>query len=244
MELLTQIVISGILSVALSIIAYKLRMLTFTGALASLVVGYTVGVFGSVYWLILLVIFTAAGLVATKMDFSNKSSYGLQEGDHGERSHLNVLGVGLPACIFAFLYLLNGQFHDDYSFALTVAFITTLTVAAADTVGSEIGIRDGKVWLITTFERVKRGTNGGISVTGTVSSLIASVFTGLIGWLLIFDGISIYILVPMVMGLVGSLLDSVFGATLENKGRMSKYANNSLSAIISAVLGMLIVLYI
>jgi len=243
-DLLTQIVISGILSVALSIIAYKLRMLTYTGALASLVVGYTVGVFGSIEWLILLVAFTFAGLIATKMDFGDKAKNGLQEGDNGERSHMNVLGVGLPACLFAFLYLMNGLFNEQYGYALTVAFITTLTVAAADTVGSEIGIRDGKVWLITTFERVKRGTNGGISVTGTVSSAVASAFTGIVGWLLIFKGIDINILIPIAMGFVGSLIDSVFGATLENKGRMSKYMNNCMSAVIGALVGMIIVLCI
>jgi len=194
MELIIQIIISGILSLALSIAAYKLRMLTFSGALASLFIGYTVGVFGSIEWLILLIIFTSAGLIVTKMDINQKSALSLQEGDFGERTYKNVLGVGIPACLFAFLYwllhmLLNGQ----YDFALTVAFITTLTVAAADTVASEIGIRDGKVWLITTFERVKRGTNGGVSVLGTSASVAATVFTGLIGWLLIFKGIDIYV---------------------------------------------------
>ena len=245
MELLTQIVISGILSVALSVIAYRLRMLTYTGALASLVVGYTVGVFGSVEWLILLVAFTFAGLTATKMDISEKSKYGLQEGDFGERSHKNVLGVGLPACIFAFLYgVLHTPLNGQYDLALTIAFITTLTVAAADTVASEIGIRDGKVWLITTFERVRRGTNGGVSVLGTASSVVAAVFTGIIGWLLIFRGIDAYVLIPISMGILGNLVDSVLGATLENRGTISKFTNNSISAIIGAVVGMIVVLYL
>jgi len=245
MELLTQIVISGILSAALSVIAYKLRMLTFTGALASLVVGYTVGVFGSLEWLILLIIFTSAGLIATKMDLSEKSKYGLQEGDSGERTHKNVLGVGIPACVFAFIYgLFHTQLSGQYDLALTVAFITTLTVAAADTVASEIGVRDKKVWLITTFERVRRGTNGGVSVIGTAASIVAAVLTGLIGWLLIFDGISYYVLIPIMMGIAGNLIDSILGATLENKGGISKYANNCVSAFLSAVIGMVIVLLV
>ena len=245
MDLLTQILISGILSVALSVIAYKLRMLTYTGALASLLVGYIVGVFGSIEWLILLIVFTFAGLTATKLDISEKSKYGLQEGNYGERSHLNVLGVGLPACIFAFLYgMLHNHLSGQYDLALTVAFITTLTAAAADTVASEIGVRDGKVWLITTFERVKRGTNGGVSVLGTGSSVVAAAFTGIIGWLLIFKGIDAYVLVPIAMGILGTLVDSVLGATLENKGKISKYANNCVSAMIGAVLGMVIVIFI
>jgi len=243
MELMTQIIISGILSLALSVIAYKLRMLTFTGALASLLVGYTVGVFSSIEWLILLIAFTLIGLAVTKMDINEKNKHGLQEGNFGERTHKNVLGVGVPACIFAFLYgLLHNLYGTHYDLAMTVAFITTLTVAASDTVASEIGIRDKKVWLITTFERVKRGTNGGVSVLGTVASVVASAFTGVIGWLLIFRGIDAYVLIPIAMGVVGNVLDSVLGATIEKNGKVSKYVNNSLSAIIAAVLGIIIVL--
>ncbi len=243
MELITQMVISGILSAALSLIAYKFRMLTFTGSLASFFVGYIVGVFGSIEWLILLVAFTFAGLIATKMDLNEKSEYGLQEGNFGERTHKNVLGVGIPACIFAFLYgVLHAHMNGQYDLALTVAFISTLTVAAADTVASEIGIRDKKVWLITTFERVRRGTNGGVSVLGTASSIVASVFTGVVGWLLIFKGLDAYVLIPIAMGILGNTVDSVLGASLESRGKITKYTNNCVSAMIGAVVGLMIVL--
>jgi len=253
MELMTQIIISGILSLALSVIAYKLRMLTFTGALASLFVGYTVGVFGSLEWLILLIAFTFVGLAVTRMDLSEKNRHGLQEGNFGERSHKNVLGVGIPAVLFAFLYgivlySIDHQYllisYKAAELALTVAFITTLTVAAADTVASEIGIRDKKVWLITTFERVKRGTNGGVSVLGTAASVAASTFTAVVGWLLIFKGIDAYVLIPIAMGVLGNIIDSILGATIEKNGKVSKFVNNSVSAIIAATIGLFLVLYL
>ncbi|MDR1954503.1 MAG: DUF92 domain-containing protein [Candidatus Methanoplasma sp.] len=247
---MTQMIISGILSAALAFAAYQFRMLTLSGAIASFFVGYIVGIFGTIEWLILLVAFTFAGLIATKMDMNDKAECGLQEGNFGERSHKNVLGVGIPACIFAILYgtsdtiltPLLGALPIQYNFALTVAFITTLTVAAADTVASEIGIRDKRVWLITTFERVKRGTNGGVSVLGTASSAAAAVFTGVVGWLLIFKGLDILVVVPIVFGIMGNLLDSVLGATLERKGKITKYANNCLSALSGAVLGFAVIL--
>lgn len=245
MEWITQIIISGVLSAILSIVAYYFRMLTYSGALASLLVGYTVGVFGSMEWLILLIAFTFVGLTVTKMDFGNKYKNGLQEGISGERNHKNVFGVGIPACVFAILYgLSHNLMHGSLDFALTVAFISTLTVAAADTVASEIGIRDKKVWLITTFERVKRGTNGGVSVLGTLIGLAASAVTGIIGWLLIFKGIDVYVLIPIAMGVVGNAIDSLFGAAFENKGKMSKYTNNCLSSLLAALLGLIIVWFI
>jgi Predicted membrane protein len=237
-------VISGVLSALLSLIAFRFRALTFWGAVASFFVGYIVGIFGSVEWLILLVSFTIVGLIITKMDLSDKVRNDLIEG-YGERSHLNVLGVGLPACIIAILYsTAQIYFGKQYDFALTVAFICTLAVAAADTVASEIGIRDKKVWLITTFERVKRGTDGGISVLGTLSSLVASVFTCVIGWLLLCGDIDIYILVPITMGFLGNIIDSLLGATLESKGKISKYTNNCTSAMVGAALGALIIIFL
>jgi uncharacterized protein (TIGR00297 family) len=244
MELITQMLISGILSATLSAVAYKLRMLTFTGAVASFFVGYIVGLFGSVYWLLLLIAFTAAGLAATRMNIYDKKQYDLQEGEDGERSYKNVLGVGIPPCLIAFLYgLQHSLLGGDYDLEFTVAFITTLAVAAADTVASEIGVRDKKVWLITTFERVRRGTNGGISATGTLASLAAAAFTSVIGWLLIFNGIDILVMIPIAMGFLGNILDSVFGASFEGKGKMSKYANNCISALLAAVLGLFLVWY-
>ena len=243
MELMTQMLISGILSASLSLIAYKFRALTFSGAIASFFVGYIVGLFGSVEWLILLVGFTMVGIAVTKMDFSNKKKNGLLEGNDGERSHKNVLGVGFPPCLIAVLFaFLHSVYNGQYDLALTVAFICTLSVAAADTVASEIGSRDKKVWLITTFERVKRGTNGGVSVTGTLFSLAAAAVTSIVGWLLIYQEFDVYILIPFAMGFLGNVLDSVLGATLENRSIISKYTNNCVSALIGAVLGLLIVL--
>ena len=242
MDLVTQMVISGVLSALLSVIAFRFRALTFWGAVASFFVGYIVGIFGSVEWLILLVSFTIVGLVITKMDLSDKVRNDLIE-DYGERSHRNVLGVGLPACIIAILFSTSQiYFGKQYDFALTIAFICTLAVAAADTVASEIGIRDKKVWLITTFERVKRGTDGGISVLGTLSSLVASAVTCVIGWLLLCGDIDMYILVPITMGFFGNIVDSLLGATLESKGKISKYTNNCTSALVGAALGALIII--
>ena len=241
--LMTQMIIAGVLSAALSMIAYRFRALTFWGAVASFFVGYTVGIFGSIQWLILLVGFTLVGLAITKMDISDKRVHGLLEGEDGERTHMNVIGVGLPACIVAILYAISHAYvGTTYDLALTVAFICTLTVAAADTVASEIGTRDKKVWLITTFERVKRGTNGGISVLGTASSLVAATITCLVGWLLIFEGVDSFILIPIFAGFMGNIIDSLLGATLESRKLISKYTNNCVSALLGAAIGAILII--
>ena len=121
-----------VLSAALSIEAYKLQCLTKGGAVASFAVGAFVGVFASINAFFLLTIFTIAGFIATLKDFDKKSEQGLQEGRKGERTWKNVLGVGLPPCIAVALNYAG--LLDPTAFA--IMFISTITVAGADTIAS------------------------------------------------------------------------------------------------------------
>lgn len=224
------IVMAVVLSAALSVEAYKLQCLTRGGAVASFAVGAFVGVFGSINAFFILTVFTVAGFVATLKDFNKKKDEGLQEGKSGERTWKNVLGVGLPPCLAVALWSVG--LLDYTEFALV--FISTITVAGADTIASEIGVRDKKVYMITNFERVEAGVNGGVSVLGTAVSTIAALVIALMGWFVVMESVDILFLIPFVAGVLGNIMDSVFGAVLENKGYISKYTNNCSTALIGA----------
>ena len=229
-----------LLSAALSVLAYMLRCLTKDGAVASFLVGACVGVFSSINAFFLLTVFTIAGFMATIRDFDRKKAQGLQEGQLGERTWKNVLGVGLPPCLVVLLEYAG--FLDQTAFA--VMFISSITVAGADTIASEIGVRDRKVYLITTFERVEPGVNGGVSVLGTAVSTVAALLIAVLGWFVITETLDVLLLIPFAMGVLGNILDSVFGEVFENRGRMSKYTNNCSTALIASVVGLLIYLAI
>ena len=119
-------------------------------------------------------------------------------------------------------------------------FISTITVAGADTIASEIGVRDKKTYMITTFKRVEPGINGGVSALGTGVSTIAALLVAILGWFVITGSLSLMLLLPFAMGVLGNILDSVFGAILENPGYISKYTNNCSTALISGILGAVI----
>lgn len=222
-----------VLSAALSIEAYKLQCLTKGGAVASFAVGAFVGVFASINAFFLLTIFTIAGFIATLKDFDKKSEQGLQEGRKGERTWKNVLGVGLPPCIAV---ALNYAGLLDLT-AFAIMFISTITVAGADTIASEIGVRDKNVYMITSFEKVEPGINGGVSKMGTAVSTVAALLIAILGWFVITETLDWMLLIPFAMGVLGNLLDSIFGAVLENPGYISKYTNNCSTALIGAVIG-------
>jgi uncharacterized protein (TIGR00297 family) len=221
------------LSAALSFIALKTRCLTKDGSVASFLTGSFTGVLGSLGAFALLTLFTLAGFVATKSGMARKEKYGVVEGAAGERTWKNVAGVGLPPCL---VVALNAAFPMDPTL-FAVTFISTITVAGADTIASEIGVRDDKAYLITNMKRVSPGTNGGVSVLGTTVSTIASLAIAVVGWLVMGQNIGWIVLVPFLSGVVGNLLDSVFGALLEDRGLMTKYGNNFSTAVIGAAFG-------
>lgn len=227
------IVAAVIISLILSIEALKLHCLTKDGTIASFGVGAFIGVFSSINAFFLLTVFTMAGFAATLKDFDKKLAEGLQEGKLGERTWKNVVGVGLPPCI-AVAMDLTGQISQE---AFAVLFVSTIAVAGADTIASEIGVRDKKVYMITNFQRVEPGVNGGVSVLGTSASTVAALLIAALGWFVITEKLDLLLLIPFAMGVLGNILDSVFGAVFENKGKMSKYTNNCSTAIIGALVG-------
>lgn len=226
------------LSLLLSFLAYKMGLLTKSGCVSAALMGMIIGGCGSLTWLILLIVFTLLGFAATLVGLSKKREKGIQEGTHGERSWKNVIGVALPCIIFALLDIIT---NDSYHYYMTIGYISTIAVAAADTTASELGPKDERVYLITTLKRVPPGTDGGISPFGTLMSLVASVVVTLIGWGVInqsFD--DIFILIPMIAGFIGCMLDSVVGATLETWGYVNKYGNNCITGIAGGAIAVLI----
>ena len=233
MDILVTVLAIVCLSMVLSVLALYMGLLTRSGAAASLVIGLIVGICGSIYWLLLLVLFTVIGFVITKMGISKKIERGLQEGKHGERTYKNVLGVGIPSCIFALSNIVLGE---GYYSLMSIGYIGTIAVAAADTAASEIGIKDRRVWLITTFKRVEPGVNGGVSMMGTFVAILAATATTTIGWLVVFHDLDYLILIPVAAGVIGCMADSVIGATLEDGGIVSKYTNNCITGLFGGLI--------
>ena len=229
MDLLIQALTAFILSVALSLTAHHLKTLTVSGTITAASVGTITGTLGSLKWLFVFILFTVIGLAVTYFDIKRKIRNGTQEGICGERCWKNVLGVGMPPMIVATMTFVYGT-----SLELSVAFIATITVAAADTVASEIGIKDRKVWKLPTFERTEPGVNGGISVLGTGTSSVASLIIALIAWIIIYGSFDWIFLIPAFAGMFGNFLDSLVGGTLETSGYISKYGNNCVTALVGA----------
>jgi len=224
----------------LSFISYRLHLLTASGSVASFMMGVIIGSFGSVSWLIILIAFALSGFVVTKFKFELKSRKGVQEGTKGERNWKNVVANGLVPALVALGAWSLGQ---QESAAANLVYLTAVSVAASDTIASELGVLSNRTFLITNMNRVAVGTDGGVSAYGTAWALIGAVFASILGWMVLFPWgtVDARLLIPIAMGFLGCNIDSLIGATLERRGFVNKLGTNLLSMGFGALGSLLII---
>lgn len=225
-----------LLLIALFVASRLLNIFDLKGSTAALLVGGFVVFTGSLSWLVLMLVFSISAHFATKAWISKKKDLRLQEGTAGERSSSNVIYaaiIGIAISSLNYAHFLTGPYFE--------LFAISFAVVNADTFASEIGVLDKNVYLITTMKRVQPGINGGISLLGEISALIGSFIIAVTYALLTLPHFSLtaFLLIGS-MGFVGCQIDSVLGATLENRERLSKGEVNFLSSFMAVILSVAI----
>ncbi|HEY1401727.1 MAG TPA: DUF92 domain-containing protein [Terriglobales bacterium] len=167
--------------------------------------------------------------VATRFGYRRKQDLGVAERGDG-RDAWQVLANLAVASLGSVAFGVTG--NHAWLFAAAAA----LAEAATDTVASEIGqTRGHTAVLITTWKPVAAGTDGGITIAGTIAGLAAGVLIALVA---AGGGIisRAQFWIPTAAGFVGMLLDSVLGATLQRGGRMNNEAVNFFGTLAAAAL--------
>ena len=182
--------------------------------MAAAVVGTITFGIGGWQWAVLLLAFfiTSSGLSRA----FKKRKAGLHEkfskGD--QRDAGQVFGNGGLATFFAALH----AFYPE-SILPWVGFAASLAAVNADTWATELGVLNPTPpRMITNLtKRVEKGTSGGVSLFGTLASLLGSAVIALPAVFLSPPGtLSInYLLLITLAGLAGSLFDSFLGATVQ-----------------------------
>jgi uncharacterized protein (TIGR00297 family) len=201
------------ITLALARLGLALRMVTCSGAAVGFLLGVVVYLAYGYKSFLLLVLFFVLGSLATRLGYTTKAARGIAERRGGARTWREALANGLAGAFFAVLVITT---HHEAAFL--VALIAAFAEAAGDTVASEIGqwLSD-RAYLITTWRAVPAGTSGGITMSGTVAGLVASCLVasgGLALGLCSLGGAGI----AAGAAMAGNLLDSLLGATLEQRG--------------------------
>lgn len=219
-----------LLCILIGAITYYKQALDFTGVLSLIIMGSTIIFFAGPQWLIVVILFLALTLVATKMAKPYKQKKNLYQ---KKRTAKNVLSNGLVAFILAML----GQWG-----AFVGGFIGAVATATADTMASEVGVLEPPI-LVTTLKRVPAGTNGGISITGTAVGMAGAGVIGIAACLLgLCPNPAKSLIIAIVAGTLGCFIDSFLGALLENKDLLSNGQVNFLATLSGAGIGALLML--
>lgn len=220
---INEIVIPVVILCMIGVLAYKTKIVRGSGLWSGFIIGFTVWVCaGWEYFVISLTFFVLAG-AATKYKYEQKKRRGVAEARKGARGYGNVFGNGIIAMICA---VLEGVYGGGYFLA---GFLGAMACATADTAGGEIGrLSKTPPVLITTFETVEPGTEGGITVLGEAAELGIAGIIGLLAWVLgmqsgSFSGVNLFLAIAAA-GFIGANIDSVLGATCET--HLSWWGNN------------------
>jgi uncharacterized protein (TIGR00297 family) len=188
---------------------------SWSGVAGGMLVGTVIATFAGPSGFAVLALFFILGSVATRLGYARKARRGIAQEDRGARGWVHALANG---SVPAYLAFLGASTSPELAAMLRVAFVASVATAACDTLGSEAGpLGKGEPLLITRMRRVPAGTPGAVSLLGTGAGAAGALLIGMLAAAL--GTIPAWTIgVVVAAALLGALLESVLGATLEPMG--------------------------
>ncbi len=194
-----------------------------------------------------VMVYFLAGSAATRLGLARKEAAGIAERRSGARGPENVWGSALAASVCAVAFAALGGGGSPAALAiwgpvLTLAYVSSFSTKLSDTAASEVGKAYGKhTFLITTLQPVAAGTEGAVSLEGTLAGVGGSVLIALVGWavgLIDIWGVGIC----LIAAFVATTIESLIGATLQTKlawlsNEWVNVINTALGASLAGLLG-------
>ncbi len=209
---IAQLLLGLLLSGVASYLAVRAESLSRSGALASTVLGTLVFGLGGWQWALLLLVFFVTSSSLSKAFTAYKTRFGEDYAKGGRRDAGQVIANAAVAAVFVVLHVLLGP-----ASWMWCGFAAALAAANADTWATELGVlSDARPRLIINPRRsVEPGTSGAVSVAGTLAALGGSALIAAGARMLQPSTSWVAISMIGLGGLMGSLVDSLLGATVQ-----------------------------
>lgn len=230
-----RVAVAAAVTVCFAVLARQLRGVTVSGAVAGgmacflLFVGAGPGGFAALGALFVMTWGT------TRLGHRRKVALGVAEAREGRNAWqilANLSVAALGSCVFAF----------SANRVWLLVSMAALSEAATDTVASEIGqSRAENAHMITNWQQVPSGTDGGVTLAGSVAGFAAGT---LLASVAAIAGVvrlrQVWILTAT--GFAGMLADSVLGATLQRRGWIDNQTVNLFGTLAAGALAAAITL--
>ncbi|MGD1901227.1 MAG: TIGR00297 family protein [Geitlerinemataceae cyanobacterium] len=226
------------------------KLLTPAGYLHAWILG--VLVWGCLGWrgYAIVMFYFLVGSGVTKIGMKQKEAEGIAEKRGGMRGPENVWGSALVGTLCAIAFAVSGNAGSMAS-ANAIGQLCLLGYAASfatklsDTTASEVGKAYGKrTFLITTLQPVPRGTEGAVSLEGTLAGVVGSLAIAAVAVAVgAIDGVGV--LWCAIAAFVATNAESVIGATVQEQfdwltNEVVNGINTAIGAVVAIGLGWLL----
>jgi uncharacterized protein (TIGR00297 family) len=231
---LTAIGLNSILLLVAIIIPKKL--LTPAGLIHAWCLG--VIVWGTLGWrgYGVVMFYFLAGSAVTRIGMAQKEAEGIAEKRGGARGPENVWGSAFAAtiCALGIASIGLGWLDPSWKSLLLLGYVASFCTKLADTTASEVGKAYGKsTFLITTFKPVPRGTEGAVSLEGTLAGILGGIAIALVAYSVGIISLT-GVIICTIAAFIATNLESVIGATLQSK---IDWLSNELVNVINTIIG-------
>ena len=228
-----RLLVTLLVTLSFAVMGWIVGGVTASGAIAGFAIAfalyYCVGPGG---FAVLLAVFGITW-IATRFGKAHREMLGLFESRRGRDAGQVLANLGTTGAL-----AVTGMFGSKG--LAWVAAVAALCEAAADTASSECGEAwSDRAYLILGFRRVPAGNDGAISVIGTIVAIVAATMVASVAAL---EGVLTLRLatIAALSGFLGTLIDSLLGATLETRGLLGNNSVNFLSTFSAAVIASLL----
>ena len=222
LELNPALVLGLGLSLLVAVLAYWRGSLTPSGALGAILIGTLVFAMGGLSWGVLLVAFFVSSSALSHYQARAKEPLA----EKFQKGHRRDLGQVLANGGWGALTALAFGFYPHL--VCFAAFAGAMATVNADTWATELGVLS-KIAprLITNGRVVAVGTSGGVTAFGTFIASLGALVIGALAFLFLLvapdplssmarsGSVLLFPLIITAAGLVGSLFDSLLGATVQ-----------------------------
>jgi uncharacterized protein (TIGR00297 family) len=212
MENTAQLLLGMLLGALIAALAWRLRSLKLSGAVAAAISGGLVFGLGGLSWAVLLLAFFISSSALSQIFSRRKAAVDPKYSKGSQRDWGQVLANGGLGAALAVLYGIYPQYGWIW-----IAFAGAMAAVNADTWATEVGFFSPvHPRLITNARQVEPGTSGGVTPLGYLAALCGSALIALLAALFTPSANPLFLAALITLGGIGgSTFDSLLGATVQ-----------------------------